>query len=214
VASRRYRSKLTLNSNLSNINSKINELSKRPEVRRIANESITGSSIRESSIVSQNIADDTITGDKIAAAAILATNIASQAITLDKIDINIFTDPTFIGSVNTPLLNLESPAAPGIPIGRINGIYYPFGVSAGSVSLTGIGTASVSVPVVFGDGDLFLASVFSEIPIVTVTCTTSSVLLASVSAVTNLGMTITLRHVDNTTFTSTHTVNYIAIQMQ
>jgi hypothetical protein len=212
VASRRYRSKLTLNSNLSNINSKINELSKRPDVRRIANESITGSSIRESSIVSQNIADDTITGDKIAAAAILATNIASQAITIDKIDIDIFTDPTFIGSVNTPLLNLESPAAPGTPIGRINGLYYPFAMLAGSVSMTGNGTSSVSVPVVFSDGDPFLAGAFTVAPIVTLTCSSSALLLASVSSVTTLGMTVTLRHVDNTTFSATHTVNWMAVQ--
>jgi hypothetical protein len=212
VASRRYRSKLTLNSNLSNINSKINELSKRPEVRRVANESITGSAIQDSTIVSQNIADDTITGDKIAAAAILASNIASQAITIDKIDLDVFTDPTFIGSVTTPLVTLDTPANPGLADGRIIGLYYPFAMLAGSLNITGTGTASASASVTFSDADPYLAAAFTVAPIITLTCATSPVLLASVSAVTTLGMTVTLRHVDNATFSSTQTVNWMAVQ--
>lgn len=213
MASRRYRSKLTLNSNLSNINSKINELSKRPDVRRIANESITGSSIQDSTIVSQNIADDTITGDKIAAAAILATNIASQAITLDKIDVSVLTDTLFIGGIRTPSVTLDAPF--GFGMGRIYGFYYPFAMLAGSVELTGTGTSSVSGTFEFSPGDPFspVAQAFTSAPIITLTCATSSLLLASVSAVTATQFTVTLRHVDNTSISSTHTVNWMAVQM-
>ena len=211
MASRRYRSKLTLNSNLSNINSKINELSKRPEVRRIANESITGSAIQDSTIVSQNIADDTITGDKIAAAAIIATNIASQAVTRNKIDDDVFTDTLFYDGIRTPSVVLDTPA--GFGQGRIEGIYYPYAMLAGSVQLTGTGTSFVSGTFEFAPGDPSLALAFTSAPIVTLTCATSPVLLASVSAVTATQFTVGLRHVDNTTFSATHTVNWIAIQM-
>ncbi len=67
LASRRYRSKLTLNSNLSNINSKINEISKRPDSRKIANESITNLSIKDATIVNEKIANNTITKAKLTA---------------------------------------------------------------------------------------------------------------------------------------------------
>jgi hypothetical protein len=66
VASRRYRSKSSLNSNLADINSKISEISKRPDTRKIADESITNVSIKEASIVGQNLADESITKSKLA----------------------------------------------------------------------------------------------------------------------------------------------------
>jgi hypothetical protein len=67
VASRRYRSKSSLNSNLTDINSKISKISKRPDSRKIANEAITSLSIRESTITGQNLADNSITKSKLAA---------------------------------------------------------------------------------------------------------------------------------------------------
>jgi hypothetical protein len=67
VASRRYRSKSSLNSNLTDINSKISKISKRPDPRKIANESITNVSIKQSTITGQNLADNSVTKAKLAA---------------------------------------------------------------------------------------------------------------------------------------------------
>jgi len=66
VASRRYRSKSSLNSNLVDINSKISKISKRPDSRKIANESITNLSIREATIIGTNLSDSSITKSKLA----------------------------------------------------------------------------------------------------------------------------------------------------
>jgi hypothetical protein len=65
VASRRFRSKSSLNSNLTDINSKISKIYKRPEARKIANESITNVSIKEATIVGQNLADNSVTKVKL-----------------------------------------------------------------------------------------------------------------------------------------------------
>jgi hypothetical protein len=67
VASRRYRSKSSLNSNLTDINSKISKISKRPDPRKIANESITNVSIKQATITGQNLADNSVTKAKLAA---------------------------------------------------------------------------------------------------------------------------------------------------
>lgn len=67
MASRRYRSKSSLNSNLTDINSKISKISKRPDPRKIANESITNVSIKQSTITGQNLADNSVTKAKLAA---------------------------------------------------------------------------------------------------------------------------------------------------
>lgn len=67
MASRRYRSKSSLNSNLTDINSKISKISKRPDPRKIANESITNVSIKQATITGQNLADNSVTKAKLAA---------------------------------------------------------------------------------------------------------------------------------------------------
>jgi hypothetical protein len=67
VASRRYRSKSSLNSNLTDINSKISKISKRPAIRKVADESITNVSIKQATITGQNLADNSVTKAKLAA---------------------------------------------------------------------------------------------------------------------------------------------------
>ena len=67
MASRRYRSKSSLNSNLTDINSKISKISKRPAIRKVADESITNVSIKQATITGQNLADNSVTKAKLAA---------------------------------------------------------------------------------------------------------------------------------------------------
>lgn len=69
MASRRRRSKSSLNSNLADINSKISRISKNPNPRKIANDSITNLAIREATIVGQNLADNSVTKVKLASDA-------------------------------------------------------------------------------------------------------------------------------------------------
>ncbi len=85
MASRRYRAKSSLNSNLSQVNARVSQITKRPAPRRVAANTITSVSIRDASVASQNLADGSVTSPKIAADAVKTGNIADKSVTLAKL---------------------------------------------------------------------------------------------------------------------------------
>lgn len=85
-----------------------------------------------------------------------------------------------------------------------NGV--PYVMSAGQASMTGNGTAVQTATVTFP------SSRFNFNPRISVT-SPSSTLHASYSGLSTSGMTVSLRHVDNATWSSAQTVDWIAIQM-
>jgi hypothetical protein len=85
VASRRFRAKSSLNSNLSQVNARVSQITKRPAPRRIADNAITSLSIKDSSIVAQNLSDGSVTSAKLAADAVKTGNIADKSVTTAKL---------------------------------------------------------------------------------------------------------------------------------
>jgi hypothetical protein len=190
---------LTLNSNLSNITSKINEISKRPDSRKIANESITNLAIKEATIVNENIANNTITKSKL---------------TADVYDNPTFTGVTLVDSIYAMeiiLANQTGEVFPSVQDGRIGGIYYPYAMDAGRVTIAAVANTNVSVTVTLD------ANRFTIEPIITVTPDTGvpansrvsvhDVLYDIVTGVVTFSLVL-----NRTTSTSTP-VNWIAIQM-
>jgi hypothetical protein len=90
--------------------------------------------------------------------------------------------------------------------GRNYSPHTPFAMSAGILSLNGNGTRTRSGTVTFPAGR------FSVAPMVTVG-SELGVLHASTGSPTASGMTITLTHIDNSTWSSTYDVRWIAVQM-
>ena len=85
MASRRFRAKSSLNSNLSQVNARVSQITKRPSPRRIAANSITNVSIRNASIASENLSDGSVTSQKLAADAVRTGNIADRSVTSAKL---------------------------------------------------------------------------------------------------------------------------------
>lgn len=85
MASRRFRAKSSLNSNLSQVNARVSQITKRPAPRRIAANTITSLSIRDASVASQNLADGSVTSAKLAADAVKTGNIADKSVTSAKL---------------------------------------------------------------------------------------------------------------------------------
>jgi hypothetical protein len=85
--------------------------------------------------------------------------------------------------------------------------FMPYSMAAGQVSLTGVGTSAISETFTFPAGR------FSVTPIVTATCTTNSFLNVAFTSVSSTSATVQIRHIDGSTFISTHTVDWQAIQM-
>ena len=209
MASRRYRSKLSLNSNIADINAKVSEISKRPLITGAGENSITNVAITDETIIASNLAPNSVTNEKL----------APESVSKSKITADVFTEPIFTGFIQAPALYLEVPNSEegvlggqlaSFPTGRIYGLYYPVGLDASILSITGTGTSSITTAVTFFP-DAFLPAGSALAPIVTVTSGNSN-FLASVSSVTSTGMNITLRRIDNATFTTTVSVSYIAIQ--
>lgn len=92
LASRRYRSKSSLNSNLADLNSKVSKISKRPSPTKIAQNSITNVSIGEGVIISENLADSSVTKEKIAPSAVVTAGIASSSVTREKLDSSLLNE--------------------------------------------------------------------------------------------------------------------------
>lgn len=207
MASRRYRSKLSLNSNIADINAKVSEISKRPYVTGVAENSITNVAITDGTIVADNLDEHSVTNEKL----------APESVSKSKLAADVFNNATFTGFLSTPRLFLEEPLSEEliqegfispVPTGRIYGLYYPFGVEGSAIDVVGTGATSVTVAVEFFPG-VFIAN--STNPIVTVT-TRNINFVASVSNITFTGFNINLRRIDNAVFTTAVVVNYIAMQ--
>ena len=208
MASRRFRSRSSLNSNIADINSKISEISKRPYITGLAENSVTNVAITDETIVAENLAEYSVTNEKI----------APQAISKSKLAADVYNEVTLSGYTSTPQLFLEVPLSEEdiisglpspVPTGRIYGEYYPVGVDANSLFIQGNSTSSRTVNVLFTSG-VFLP--FESDPVVTVTSKNPS-FVASVDNTTTTGTDITIRRIDNAIFTSFVAVNYIAMQM-
>ncbi len=85
MASRRYRAKNSLNSNISQVNARISQISKRPSPRKIATNSISSVQIRDATIISTNLDRGSVTNEKLAADAVRTGNIEDGAVTSAKI---------------------------------------------------------------------------------------------------------------------------------
>jgi hypothetical protein len=85
VASRRYRAKNSLNSNITQVNARISQIGKRPAPRKIAENSVTSVQIRTATITAANLDKGSVTNEKIAPDAIRTGNIEDGAVTTPKI---------------------------------------------------------------------------------------------------------------------------------
>jgi hypothetical protein len=83
----------------------------------------------------------------------------------------------------------------------------PYAVQAGSVTITGTGSVTASGAITF------TASRFGVAPNVQVTCTSNNAMLATIGSITTSGATISIRLTTGGTFTSTHTVDWLATSM-
>jgi hypothetical protein len=92
VASRRYRAKNSLNSNISQVNARISQISKRPSPRRVATNSISSVQIREATVTAANLDRGSVTSEKLAADAVRTGNIEDGAVTLEKLAPNVISE--------------------------------------------------------------------------------------------------------------------------
>ncbi len=101
MASRRYRAKNSLNSNISQVNARISQIGKRPAPRKIAENSVTSVQIRTATITAANLDKGSVTNEKIAPDAIRTGNIEDGAVTTPKIvDASITAEKLAQNSVN------------------------------------------------------------------------------------------------------------------
>ena len=85
MASRRYRSKNTLNSNISNIDNRLHNLETRPAPRRIAANAIGSAQLQEEAVGEGSIAPGIIDGKLIAGGSVGSAQIQDLIITANKI---------------------------------------------------------------------------------------------------------------------------------
>jgi hypothetical protein len=83
----------------------------------------------------------------------------------------------------------------------------PYAVQAGTVTITGTGAVTASGAIVF------TASRFGVAPNLQATCTSNNAMLATVGGISTTGATVTIRLTTGGTFTSTHTVDWVATSM-
>lgn len=83
----------------------------------------------------------------------------------------------------------------------------PYAVQAGSVTITGTGAVTASGAIVF------TAFRFGVAPNLQATCTSNNAMLATVGGISTTGATVTIRLTTGGTFTSTHTVDWVATSM-
>ena len=85
MASRRYRAKNSLNSNVSQVNAQVNKMGKRPAPRKIADEVISTSNIKPAAVVTELISDGAVDNKKLAVDAVATDNIRDASVTENKI---------------------------------------------------------------------------------------------------------------------------------
>lgn len=218
MASRRYRSRTSLNSNLADLNSKVSQATKRPNITRVAENSITSVSISEGGVTSDNLAENSITSDKIAPSSVVTTSIANGTVTREKIDPGLFDNLevdslTADFAVTTPNLDLYGSGDSFEFDGRIRGNYYPYAMATGSVVITPVASTPSFVTVSVDAG------VFSGVPIVIATPNTTVPNLVSSFSISTVTYNVSTQVVtfrvyiirSNTTNT---VVNWTATQME
>ena len=87
----------------------------------------------------------------------------------------------------------------------------PFAMNSGRVTITGTGASTATAAVTFAASRFTTTG--GDKPNVQATCTSNNAFAATALSATNSGATINIRHIDGTTFSSTHTVDWLAIQM-
>jgi hypothetical protein len=83
----------------------------------------------------------------------------------------------------------------------------PFAMTANDVVITGTGAATAEVTVTFPAGR------FTQAPLVLATCSSNNLVMATTRAATSTAVVIVIRLTTGATFTSSHTIDYVAIQM-
>jgi hypothetical protein len=89
----------------------------------------------------------------------------------------------------------------------------PFAMNSGRVTITGTGATTATAAITFAATRFTTNPALPDKPNVQATCTSNNSFAATALSATNTGATINIRHVDGTTFSSTHTVDWLAIQM-
>jgi hypothetical protein len=87
----------------------------------------------------------------------------------------------------------------------------PFAMNSGRVTITGTGAVTATAAITFAANRFTTTG--SDFPNVQATCTSNNVFLATALSASNTGATINIRHVGGSTFTSTHTIDWVATQM-
>jgi hypothetical protein len=89
----------------------------------------------------------------------------------------------------------------------------PFAMNAGRVTITGTGATTATAAITFTANRFTTDPDDDDFPNVQATCTSNNVFLATALSISNTGATINIRHVSGSTFSSTHTVDWLATQM-
>lgn len=120
MASRRYRSKNTLNSNISDIDNRLQNLETRPSPRRIAANAIGAAQLQEEAVGEGVIAPGVIEGASIAGGAVGAAQIQDLIVTAEKIFDGAITSVKIAeGAVTSAALAANSVTAVTIAVGAV-----------------------------------------------------------------------------------------------
>ena len=120
MASRRYRSKNTLNSNISDIDNRLQKVETRPAPRRIAANAIGAAQLQEEAVGEGVIAPGVIEGASIAGGAVGAAQIQDLIVTAEKIFDGAITSVKIAeGAVTSAALAANSVTAVTIAVGAV-----------------------------------------------------------------------------------------------
>ena len=89
----------------------------------------------------------------------------------------------------------------------------PFAMQTGRVSITGTGIATATAAITFAASRFTTNPGLPDKPNIQATCSSNNLFVATALSGSNTGATIHIRHVDGGTFSTTHTVDWLAIQM-
>lgn len=85
MASRRYRAKNSLNSNISQVNAQVNRMGKRPAPRKLAENVVTSVTIQTAAVTTEALGDGAVDNKKLAVDAVATDNIRDAAVTEVKL---------------------------------------------------------------------------------------------------------------------------------